>query len=317
MGFFDRWLGRKADEAVTRVPDWCPSFSGPQFQRFLGSVCDHLRGLGYTLELGDGVITVSRDGRTIRCGLQNLAQRCGASPERQWSGQIREHFANLMGGMEASPELEALAGDFARARELLKLRLYPEDYGGGGVELVHWPVAPGLIAALTYDLPTTIAGVPPKHAAAWPVDRDGLRAIALENLAFESVAPATAVKAGPGLEFQLIAGESFFTSSQLLRLPEVFEPLPPHGALVAVPHRHSLIVYPIVDMRVATALPTLAQITAGMNKKGPGSISPYVYWWHDSRLVHVPVSIDGKRIAVTPPLEFTELLNRLAAGRPS
>lgn len=317
MGLFDRLLGRETRPGGCAAPSWSAFDSAERYERFLDLACRHLRDLGFELVLGDGVVEARRDGQTITCGLQNIAQRCAAMPERAWSAVIREHFASVTAVEQGNRELGALGRDLARARELVKVRVYPDDYADAAEKMLTWPVAPGLLGALCYDLPSTVCGVPVEHLAGWELEADDARAIGLDNLAREPIGRFEAVGTGTGFEFQVLSGESFFTASQLLRLGEIFHLAGPHGLLVAVPHRHALIVYPIVDAKVIHAVPTLAQITAGMHQKGPGSLSSNVYWWRGGALVHVPVAIEARRVAVAPPAEFTALLDELASGRPS
>lgn len=317
MGLLDRLLGRKGAVPAASVAHWTGFATPAEYRRFLDLVCAHLTGEGFELTVGDGVVEARRDGGTVRCGLQNLAQKCAMTAEREWPATIREHFKALLTMSGQAHAFESLANDAARARELVKLRLYPEGYAGVSDKLVHRALAPGVIVALAYDLPDTVSGVPPEHLAGWGIDVQEAFEIGLDNLARESLAKWQMLRAGAGFQFHVLSGDSFFTSSQVLRLGEIFHLGGPHGLLVGVPHRHTLIVYPIVDAGVAVALPTLAQIAAGLYAKGPGSLSPNVYWWRAGKLLHVPVTIDAKQIAVTPPPEFTALLNELAAGRPA
>ena len=72
--------------------------------------------------------------------------------------------------------------DFQAARPLLKPRIYRSGDLPDEWELVTWPIGGGLIAVLTYDLPTSVRTVHRDDASGWPVPIDELFAIAIGNL---------------------------------------------------------------------------------------------------------------------------------------
>ncbi len=312
MGLFDRFRSGKSEaEPKLAVPSWASFFDAEEYREFLEDVRRSLAAPGTTLEFGDGVVMVTRNGSTTRCGLQNLAQRCRATPRPKWPQAMTDHFRTSAPSQASLDEFRERIRDFANVREILKLRIYPHEYVEQGIDVVHWYLAPGLVAVLTYDLPETVATVHVEHPKSWPLDRDGLYQLGLENLAHERLAALEQVKVKGTIEFTVLGGESFFTSSQVLRLDELMTSLPSQGAIVALPHRHALMAFPIRDGSVGVAIPLMAQMAAGMYKKGPGSVTPNVYWWREERLVHIPVSIGPKEIAVIPPLEFADMLGTL------
>jgi hypothetical protein len=87
--------------------------------------------------------------------------------------------------------------------------------------------------------------------------------------------------------------------------------MPAHGALVAVPNRHVLVVHPIASVEAVRALNAMIILADRLYREGPGAIVPHVYWWRSGEPpMRIPSSVDEKR--VTPPDELVTVLNELA-----
>jgi hypothetical protein len=116
---------------------------------------------------------------------------------------------------------------------------------------------------------------------------------------------------GEGVTLTLFSDESFFVASHALLLEEHPECVGPFGALVGVPHRHVMLVFPIHDLRVLPAIHMMIPIIAGMERDGPGSISPLLYWYKDGDYTTLPYNIDKNTLNFTPPEDFLAVLNLL------
>jgi hypothetical protein len=85
-----------------------------------------------------------------------------------------------------------------------------------------------------------------------------------------------------------------------------------HGALVAVPNRHIVTVYPIESRQMVTAIPHLVPMVHHMHGEGPGSISRELYWRRpDGSFLHLPMRLVGARLHFFPPAEFTDMQDGL------
>ena len=88
------------------------------------------------------------------------------------------------------------------------------------------------------------------------------------------------------------AVESFFTATHALWAEELVGPPSPHGALVTVPNRHTLLVHPILDLRVMSATNHMLELTRRMYAEGPGSISDGLFWLRDGTLTRLPHRVE-------------------------
>ena len=134
-----------------------------------------------------------------------------------------------------------------------------------------------------------------------------------EDVRVEGRLDTKAIEAGD-LRILAFTGESYFTASHALFLEDYLRPVPEHGALLAVPHRHSVMFYPIVGTDAVHAVQTMLPAAFGMFHEGPGSISPDLYWWRRDRIVHLPSKMTAKQATFRPPEEFVEMLNGLGGG---
>lgn len=308
MGIFQKLFGGGAS-----VPHWADFFSPSEFKQFMATVEADLHGrrLQYTLE--DGVVTIpAATGEPHRCGLQNLAQLCKATPSDEWPKVVQQHFENLFSSDQQRKALEADMHDYEKMRPLLKIRIFPENMPDEVKEAaVCRTLAPGLLAILSIDLPMSTISVSQKDAVKWDIDEDLIFQNALENVRTADPASSEIVNVDEELRLHTIVGDSFFTSTHVMMLGEHLDRPAENGLLVVVPHRHTIIYHYIENKSMVRAIEALLQMAYGMYKEGPGSISPALYWWRDGDLTILPSEVDDKSISFHPPGEFLETLSRV------
>ena len=81
--------------------------------------------------------------------------------------------------------------------------------------------------------------------------------------------------------------------------------------LVGVPKRDILILHRIQNVGVMEAAGAMLQVIVGMHRDGPGSISPYLYWYHDREFTVLPYELEDESLRFLPPDEFVELVDDL------
>ncbi|MFN3653629.1 MAG: hypothetical protein ACK47B_28960 [Armatimonadota bacterium] len=307
MSFLKRLFGHPP------VPEWASFLKPEQFDRFISLVERELRRLGFAFQTdrSAGVIAARKEGRqdSHQLGLTNLAQRCAQTSEADWPDVVAKHVGALVSIESSQTFLESLKNDFEKARELLKIRIYDAAALAEMPEgsHVYWRPADGIVAALTFDLPTTVATVSSDHVEAWGREPEELFRIGLENVrATRLQAEEVAVDEEVRITVLEAEAEDFFTATRALVLEDYLDPIPELGAIVAIPHREALLVYPIRDSSVLPAIQSLLPITLGMYDEGPGSISPHLFWWHRGELTCLPAAVEGDTIEFQPPREFVD-----------
>jgi hypothetical protein len=275
-------------------------------------VQDDFSGHGLEARVSEGVVQVAGGDNSF--GLLNLAQICKQIPPDDWVDAIASHFEIIRHNDGERNQLEAEVDDFARVRDRLGLRIYPEDFLDNEMSegAIIYRDLPGTVTVLVIDLPTSVATVPKGQMATWGLDERALREQAQANLARLAVCEEESVELGAECRATVLLGDSLFTATWALqleqRLPTCAEA---HGALVGLPHRHALIVHPITGSPVLTAINTMIPMISGMYQEGPGSISPRLYWYHAGVFTELPYDIGEQEIQFTPPAAFLSMIEGL------
>lgn len=318
MSFLRRLFGRlfRSSSVPVPVPAWASFFTAEQYRKFLGLVTAHFARQKRDIIVGDGVLLVQEedDRGKQQLGLLNLAQMCARNAPDEWQAIIADHFQTLEKSHKEQKVLEERVDDFGRVAELLAVRLWPEAYLKelDGSKLLHRQDLPGTISALVFDLPSSIRNVTPEEAQAWGKSLDELFRIGLDNVRESCIPDVSEQQLSDDVTVTLLADESFFVATHALLLEDRPELIGTFGCLVGIPHRHVLLAYPIEDLRVLEAIQMLIPIIHGMEREGPGSISPLLYWYKNGEYTNLPYQIKGNTLTFSPPAEFADMLKLLA-----
>jgi hypothetical protein len=312
MAFLKRVLGGGGRVAG---PSWAAPMSDAEAAALLEAVGRDMDGRGLVFETGDGFVRVNRGDGPHDYGLTNLAQICHGTARTAWAEQIGNHFDLLIAAEDAAAQLDSQAQNFEAVRSILKVRLYPPGYLGGidPQRPASWQVAPGLVAAFVYDLPTSVSSVDPEHVAGWGLSHDELLAVAMENVRSDDVEAERIADDGPSSTIGCFA-DHFFAASHALLLDERLPPQAEFGAVFGVPQRHALLYAPILDVGIVPSINRLIVTSASLFNQGPGSITQSVYWWRQGSVILLPAEFDGRNVAFAPPEEFVDVLNRLGTA---
>lgn len=313
MSFWRNMLGGWLDPEPK--PVWAAFFSDGQFRHFKRLIEGYFRGKGQPFSWGNGVITLApgEPGGLHQLGLVNLAQLCARNEPREWGQIVQDHFDTLAKSHSEQKVLEQRLTDFSRVQDLLAVRLWPEDYLDDldHARMIYRRDLAGTISALVYDLPSSIRNVTPEEAGTWDRDIDELFRIGLDNVRETCIPDLSQQNLGDGIRVTLMSDESFFVASHALLLEDHDGCVGPFGALVGVPHRHVLLAYPIESLGVVQAIPRLIAVIAGMEREGPGSISPRLYWYQAGEYLDLPYAIKDNALHFSPPEPFLEMLDLL------
>jgi hypothetical protein len=241
--------------------------------------------------------------------LQTLSQQCAQAHEKQWPALIAAHFDAIASSRENAERMLDHVEDYEQIKSLLAVRIMPR-YDLPLDAMVWREDLEGTITVLVFDLPTSLRAVRADEEKRWPVGLSRVWADALENSKRLTTLQVTDEDLG-GTSTKALTSDGNYVTTYALLLHEHPDWVGPYGALVAIPHRHALMVYPIRDMNVVTAIQKLIFITVGMEKEGPGSITANVYWYRDGAIRNLPYELKGKALNFNPPEEFVEMLNTL------
>ncbi len=306
------WSRKKKDEGFPPVPNWASFFTPERYTRFEREIQRHFQRNEIACQIGDGNVYVFRGGDpkpSHQWGLLNLAQVCNQSAEEKWPEQIQQHFEAMVRSEQEHADLKAKMNDFSTIRDRLGVRLgspnMPRD-------LIIWREdIPGVLSYVVIDLPSSMITINGDSTNKWGVSSQQLFEVALDNLRKQGCPEHRNFEIDKNLSIVAALGDSFFTASHALLLSEYSEMVGPHGSLVAIPHRHALLCYPIRDLNVVGVIHRLWTMTQGMEKEGPGSISGHIYWYFQGKFTLIPCELKNGELAVRPPDAFVDMLNSL------
>lgn len=285
------------------APDWAAPLDAAQFTEFCRQLQDTLAPHGgYRME--EGFVTVP--GRSTKYGLTNLLQAWALSEPAARPDLVALHFRNLFAAEDTVAPTPAQLAPLIRPR----VRSH-EQSQTANVPALSQAVADGVDAVLCVDMPTAVSNLQPEQAAATGRTMPELWELAISQI--DDGQPVQQDDLGSGVTAHF--GESFFVASRVLDLEHFAGEMPVHGALVAVPHRHLLLVHPIETTRALNALNAMVGAADHFFRQGPGSIVPHVFWWRrEHELLRIQAGIRDGHHYLVPPDEFVDLLNSLPAA---
>ena len=302
-------------EPKVAVPEWAALFESHEYLAFIGAIKAYFNKKNLQYTLTDGVIEIENNPFGFgKLGLGNLTQSCKQHEPQEYERLVAQHFDGLDVAHAFNAQFQENVHDFESVKQYIGMRLYASSYVQHFDKPIHtgYMFAEGIFALLIYDLPHSVMNVQHSEMLQWGKTRDELFAIAKANSRVK-YPPQFAQHEIGETEIWVTHADHFFTANTAFFLAEHPELVGSEGALVALPHRHTAIFYPIEDMKIVAALNTMLQMAYGMNAEGPGSLSPHLYWYNNGVFTDLPYSIQGQSLDFAPPAEFVAMLERLQA----
>jgi len=255
-------------------------FNPSELSTFYDAVEEYLESQGHTLEIKNGY-AILQSGKA-KIDLRNIAQDCRQTEEGHWRVIIENYFRQI----ESIRENAFSVGDkpFAEVADLLAVRLWPngtlQNVGAGN--LIYREDLEGTISTLVLNLPDSIQAVTPQMATSWEKSKDELFNIGFDNV-FAHCKPdiAETVLAGDIKTVTLSNNNDFLTATHVFFIEKYPNCIGKYGSLVGIPLRDIVVCYPINDNQIARAIQVLVPTIKDVYVEGPGSVSPYVYWYHE------------------------------------
>ena len=283
-----------------RIPEWGRLFDEAGYLVFQDAVREEMAARGQPFELHDGFARIGDD---LEIALLPLAQRCAGTPPSSWRELVRKELEVRFAQEKLGRELDALRGDFVRARPVLKLRV--QRTGSLGQGTISAPIAGDLHAALVLDLPSFVTPVRVADLTAWERPAQELVAQALENVKTKERVEISPMEIASARLFA-VSGASVFVATLGLAAEDLLGAGSAYGALVAMPSAHILLCHSIADARSLRVLHGIAAGALQAYEGGPSPLSPDVFWKRGDRFVALPVRREGGEVKCGLSREFDE-----------
>jgi hypothetical protein len=297
------------------VPAWADFFSAEEYQAFDKAVSQYFKSLGKPFKVDEGIVRtawMSGDSEMQNLGLMNVAQMCKQAKVADYDGVIRNHFDVMRKSKDFISGFFENINDFEFVKPFIGTRLYHKDHiksiGAEGV--IAKSITEEIIAMLVFDMPQAISSIKPEQAKVWGKSTEELLELGLNNIRESYDFTATDLDAN--VKLKAVIQNHFFGSNIILDLERVAGLVGTHGSLVAVPHRHSTLIFPIEDSSVLKAINMLIPMAYGMHHEGPGSITSQLYWYRQGKFMNLPYTIANNAINFQPPSDFVAMLEYLA-----
>ena len=277
-----------------------PGLSSAETEAFMDALGAELDALGAGWSVVDGALRL--EGDSTEYGLTRVAQQWQEADPANRRDLLRDRLARL-GGADDPPEI-APADMPALARPQLWAM---EDVMEVADAVIAREIADDLAVVLSVDLPTAVLSIGPDDVRGTGMTEDKLWQRAMAQL--DDGEPIERRPLDDAGLVEVLVSDSHFLATQVLALEALLGPLPDHGALVAVPHRHMIALHVIQDATVLDAVGVMAPFTVEHFEEGPGSLSPHRYWWHDRRLELIRVDDDDG--SIYPPPSFVAMVETL------
>lgn len=294
------------------VPSWARFFRLKKFNEFIEMIEKEFTDFEVIFKADEGFIQFPEVFGDNQLGLQNLASVCHNNNEHDWPEIIKSHFENLQEGYVFEKEFKENALDFDYASKYVAVRVWPRSYieSVPKDKTIFKEDIDDTVTVLVYDLPTTVRSISPSEVIPWNMSSDELFEIGLKNV-LNNYSVEISTEKMNNEEYYVLHGEHLFVASFSLVLENFAQCLGKFGAIIGLPHRHVMIVYPINGSEVISSLNSLISVVHGMNAEGPGSIISNVYWYNQNKYLKLPYSLEKKKINFYPPEEFVQLLNEI------
>jgi hypothetical protein len=300
----------KKKSSLPQAPSWANWFTPEEFQHFQETVSRYFQSQNLNFTWGDGVIEVENDQFGFKqLGLVNLAQSCKQNALGLYPAIVTDHFETLKKARQFEVEFKEDVAYFDKIKHYLGVRLYPDSHVQqiGKEHVIGKKFSDDIYAMLVFDLPHSIMNVQPAQAENWGKTLDELFEIGQQNIRKNyPVKPSQETFSDFNIWF--FNSDHFFTPNVVFDLENMPQVLGKQGALVGIPHRHSVIVYPIDSIKVVEAINKLIPAIYGMNQEGPGSVSNQIFWYKAGQFQPIRYELTEKELRLFPAGDFIQML---------
>lgn len=245
----------------------------PQQQRLRNLVRRSPAFIGMRIEMHDDHVEVLHP-EPLLVTFASLSLVVADVPTGQWPDLVDQHLTRVLELGTSTPA--ELTGPTEEVLDRIYLRVMEDPGAAAPLPDYATELVPGVRVLFAFDLPDAIMTLTDEHVGRHGYER--LHEAGMHNLT-RQLPDRYAENKGV-----IVLQGSDYVGSLVLILPWVVEALtglvdPPHGALVSMPARDTLVFHVVADRAgVDHAVAEIAEIAAEVYAASPFGISPRVYW---------------------------------------
>lgn len=304
---------KRNSNTQTVVPDWAKFFTSSEYTTFIEAVEKYFERKHLKCRIDDGMVLV--DENTVgldQLGLMNVAQMCKQNANTSFDETVNDHFETMIRIYEFDKEFSNIVFDFEKVKKYIGVRIHDSEYVTflDKESTITRDVSTNLVAMLIFDLPESVINIKPEQIKAWNKDIEELFELGKRNIKEKYlIEPYNQQMQDATLWFA--ETQHFFAGNILFDLNDYSHLVGEKGALVSIPNRHMVIIYPIANLEVVGVLHNMLYLTKRMYEDGPGSIANNLYWYNNGILIDIPHKMENDKLIISPPQVFVDALNEL------
>ena len=284
-------LAQSHASSASLPPEYLALLGSPErlaeFERLVRRYFER-RDIPFTIH--DGYVQISMHGDQMQFGLDNLVASCAQYPVEardEIGAVVAAHFDAVMRSFDNQSRVAKDLSQFDKARTLLSILLYPAGEINKDLSAYRRERIEGIEEFLAIDLGESIQTLKREDAEPWGQSADKLFELAWAN---------SAAAARPESSFELLDGaarvfedDSMFGAVHTIAQDGFPEHHGAFGAIVSVPTKHVSMVAAFHGLDVLSILGPMIQITTGLHRDGPKSLSRNIYWVRSGRWIRIPL----------------------------
>ncbi len=281
MGLFG-WLKKK-----DQVPDWAHGLDNKQFKALWGSALEWFSDHGVEVIADEKEGTIEAQSGFLQgshFSLLNLARLAAKMKPDEVAATVKGFLQSQWDSTEEAALVKSHG--YERASPQSRIRLFAVDPEMEPHSMAGKDVAPNLKAVICLDLSQSTVSVTMDELESWGVSLEDAFNQAMELTLqdfkdyFEDDLPLLA-----GKKYAFEVQESFFVSSVILCLPELFDHPPRFGILAGVPTRSVLLCTGLDDQVPKQEFEELNRLTTSVFNCKSGPVTPELYWLYEGEVL--------------------------------
>jgi hypothetical protein len=239
--------------------------------------------------------------KPIRIDLFEMVKVLVQENQDKWYENLSKYFKEVFEPFERLLLIKEHKDDFEKLKDFVAVRIYDKeimDYPESK-KLVVKEFAPDLVMVLSFDLGDQLKSIKHSDIEAWQQDIDELFELGRKNAAKNNPITFEEVGIGPKKNKAMVTvTEHFFANNAILDHDLLKKSSGKFGVILALPYRHTCLMYPVNSGDVIADMNDLLAFAANAynDESRPGPTTPFLYWFEDGEILKISYAVSDGRM---------------------